>query len=332
MSFATPWLLLLLPLVPIGALVPRWFGMTSRPAAMRYGYTGLVVGHTRSWRTTLSPALTVLRLAAVALVIVAAARPQSSEAHTVIKGEGVDIILALDISGSMGSLDMGFQNRLDAAKRVISDFIAERQHDRIGLVVFARESFIQSPPTTDHDLLQLLLDDLELASDLRIDDGTAIGLGLASAANMLKDSPNESRLVILLTDGVNNSGQIDPLTAAAAIKALGIKAYTIGVGRPSGSPLSQSGILGGRGSVQGSTLDEETLREIAVTTGALYFRATDAQGLRAIYDEINKLEKSEIEERVFTLYEELMAWALVPALAFLLAELALRNTVFRRIP
>ena len=328
MSFATPYLLLLLPLVPLAALVPRWTGLKGRPAALRYAYTGVSSGPSGSWRTTLGPGLTLLRLAALALVIVAAARPQSSEAHTVIKGEGVDIALALDISGSMGSLDMGFHNRLDAAKIVISDFISEREFDRVGLVVFARESFIQSPPTTDHDILQLLLDDLELATDLRIDDGTAIGLGLASAGNMLKDSPNESRVVILLTDGVNNSGQIDPLTAAAAIKALGIKAYTIGVGRPSATPLLQQG----RFTSQASALDEETLRAIADTTGALYFRATDSVGLSAIYDEINKLEKSEIEERVFTRYEELMAWALAPALVILLIELALRNTLFRKIP
>ena len=327
MSFATPYLLLLLPLVPLAVLLPRWAGLKGRPAGLRYANTGVSSGPSRSWRATLVPGLTLLRLAAIALVIVAAARPQSSEALTVIKGEGVDIALALDISGSMGSLDMGFQNRLDAAKVVISDFISEREYDRVGLVVFARESFIQSPPTTDHDLLQLLLDDLELATDLRIDDGTAIGLGLASAGNMLKDSPNEGRVVILLTDGVNNSGQIDPLTAAAAIKALGIKAYTIGVGRPNTPFLQQS-----RFTTQASALDEETLRAIADTTGALYFRATDAAGLRAIYDEINKLEKSEIEERVFTRYEELMAWALAPALIILLIELALRNTVFRRIP
>ena len=178
------------------------------------------------------PLLTALRLAAVALVIVAAARPQSSEAYTIVRGEGVDIALALDISSSMNALDMGFQNRLEAAKIVVGEFITEREHDRVGLVVFARESFIQSPPTTDHDLLHLLLDDVELASNLPIEDGTAIGLGLASAGNMLKDSPNESRVVILLTDGNNNAGQIDPLTAAAALKALEIKAYTIGVGRP----------------------------------------------------------------------------------------------------
>ena len=163
-----------------------------------------------------------------------------------------------------------------------------------------------------------MLGDIELASNLPIEDGTAIGLGLASAGTMLKDSPNESRVVILLTDGNNNAGQIDPLTAAAALKALEIKAYTIGVGRPD--------------VITGSALDEQALREVADATGALYFRATDARGLRAIYDEINELEKSEIEERVFTKHEELMAWALAPALVILLIELALRNTVFRRVP
>ena len=319
MSFATPYLLFLLPLIPLIPLAPRLAGLTRRPAGLRYSDAGLPSRRSGSWRTTLSPLLTALRLAAVALVIVAAARPQSSEAFTIVRGEGVDIALALDISSSMNALDMGFQNRLEAAKIVVGEFITEREHDRVGLVVFARESFIQSPPTTDHDLLHLLLDDVELASNLPpIEDGTAIGLGLASAGNMLKDSPNESRVVILLTDGNNNSGQINPLTAASALKALEIKAYTIGVGRPD--------------VFIGSPLDEETLRAVAETTGALYFRATDARGLRAIYDEINELEKSEIEERVFTKHEELMAWALAPALVILLIELALRNTVFRRVP
>ena len=319
MSFATPYLLLLLPLVPLIPLAPRLAGLTRRPAGLRYSDAGLPSRRSGSWRTALSPLLTALRLAAVALVIVAAARPQSSEAFTIVRGEGVDIALALDISSSMNALDMGFQNRLEAAKIVVGEFITEREHDRVGLVVFARESFIQSPPTTDHDLLHLLLDDVELASNLPpIEDGTAIGLGLASAGNMLKDSPNKSRVVILLTDGNNNAGQIDPLTAAAALKALEIKAYTIGVGRPD--------------VITGSALDEQALREVADATGALYFRATDARGLRAIYDEINELEKSEIEERIFTKHEELMAWALAPALVILLLELALRNTLFRRVP
>ncbi len=332
MTFASPYLLLLLAIVPLLALAPRWIGQMSRPAGLRYAGVGLGSNPSGSWRTKLSPALTAMRLAALALVIVAAARPQSSEAYTVIRGEGVDIALALDISGTMGNLDMVFQSRLDAAKVVVGDFISQREHDRIGLVVFARESFIQSPPTTDHDLLRLMLDDLDLAPNLPVEDGTAIGLGLASAGNMLKDSPNESRVIILLTDGLNNSGQIDPLTAAAAIKALGIRAYTVGIGSPEAFASQMIPFSAADFTRQNMALGEETLRAVAETTGARYFHATDAEGLRLVYDEINDLEKSEIEERVFTRHEELMAWALAPALVILLAELALRSTVFRKVP
>ena len=173
-----------------------------------------------------------------------------------VKGEGVDIALALDISGSMSSLDFEPKNRLEAAKTVISDFVEERQYDRLGLVVFASESFIQSPPTIDHAFFKTLLDEVKLATDLRIDDGTAIGHGLASAANMLKDSEADSKVIILLTDGANNTGYIDPGTAALAVKALDIKVYTIGAGRPGLVPVPQRTRFGTRIVRQQSDLDE----------------------------------------------------------------------------
>ena len=331
-QFATPWLLALLILVPLLATLPRWAGTLKRPAGIRFAHTGLTSSAGRSWRLTLRPLLPALRLLALTLVIIAAARPQTGEAREIVKGEGVDIALALDISGSMASLDFQPLNRLEAAKQVISDFIEERRYDRIGLVVFASESFIHSPPTIDHRVLQLLLRGVRLAPDLHIEDGTAIGLGLASAANMLKDSAAESKVIILLTDGANNSGEIDPATSAIAVNALGIKVYTIGAGRPGRVPVIRRGPFGDETVYRESDLDEETLSQIAATTGGRYFRATDTAGLRQVYDEINDLEKSQIEVRIFTRYTELASWLLIPVLLVLLTELILRSTVLRRIP
>ena len=275
-------------------------------------------------RLRLMPYVSALRFLALALVIVAAARPQIADAREVIRGEGVDIAVALDISGSMGQTDFA-PHRLGAAKRIIAEFIEERQYDRIGLVVFSQEAFIQSPPSLDHDVLLRLLSDVHLADQLGIEDGTAIGSGMATAANMLKDSDSESRLVTLLTDGVNNSGQLDPITVATAAEALDIKLYTIGVGT-----IHSGG--GGAGTVEESPLDEETLQEIADITDAKYYRATDTEGLRDIYTEINALEKTEVEVLVFTRYQEVLAWFLVPALVLILLEVLLSRTVFRRIP
>ena len=294
------------------------------PAAMRYADTSLVSSGGRSLRLRLMPYISALRFIALALVIVAAARPQLADAREVIRGEGVDIAIALDISGSMGQTDFS-PHRLGAAKQIIAEFIEERQYDRIGLVVFSQDAFIQSPPTLDHDVLLRLLSEVHLADQLGIEDGTAIGSGMATAANMLKDSSAKSRLVTLLTDGVNNSGQLDPITVATAAEALDIKLYTIGVG------TNQPGASGAV-TVDESPLDEETLQEIADITDAKYYRATDTAGLRDIYSEINALEKTEVEVLVFTRYREVLAWLLVPALFLILLEVLLSRTVFRRIP
>ena len=323
-SFESPWLLFLLLAVPLLAAVPHLWRRRMGPAVMRYADTGLVSAGGRSLRLRLMPYFSVLRFIALALVIVAAARPQIADAREVIRGEGVDIAIALDISGSMGQTDFA-PHRLGAAKQIIAEFIEERQYDRIGLVVFSQEAFIQSPPTLDHDVLLRLLSDVHLADQLGIEDGTAIGSGMATAANLLKDSSSESRLVTLLTDGVNNSGQLDPITVATAAKALDIKLYTIGVGT---SQPGGSGVAG----VEQSPLDEETLQEIAHITSAKYYRATDTEGLRDIYGEINALEKSEVEVLVFTRYREVLAWFLAPALLLILLEVLLSRTVFRRIP
>lgn len=330
--FATPWVLALLPAVLAIAMFLQFARSRSRPAGLRYSDNSLTRVAPPTLKLVLRPLLPALRWLAIALVIVAAARPQSGESHEIIKGEGVDIALALDMSGSMSALDFEPDNRLVAAKGVIADFIDERKYDRVGLVVFASEAFIHSPPTIDHRVLRLLLDEVELASDMGIQDGTAIGLGLGAAANMLKDSDSKSRVIVLLTDGVNNRGAIDPLTAALAAKTLGIKVYTIGMGRPDESLSTRRGILGGRLIFRQFNLDEDTLIEIAETTGGRYFRATDTQGLREIYDEINTLEKSEVEVRLITRYRELAVWLLVPVPLLLLFGLVAGSTYFRRLP
>jgi Ca-activated chloride channel family protein len=300
---------------------------------LRYADVKLAAKSISSWRVAGRWLTYLLRLSIIALVIIALARPQTGQAREIISGEGVDIALAVDISGSMGSLDFEPENRLEAAKRVIADFVQERPYDQIGLVVFANSAFSQSPPTVDHNVLLRLLNRVELATDLGIEDGTAIGMGLANAGNMLKDSQAKSKVVILLTDGVNNSGQIDPVTAAEAAESLGIKVYTIGMGRPGEVPVPVTDAFGRKQVVyQQSILDEVTLQEIADATGGRYFRAEDTAGLKQIYDEINALEQSQVEIESYTRYQELAAWLLIPALVILLGEILLRKTVFRKLP
>ncbi len=331
--FESLWVLTLLLLLPFLALWPLVIQKWSRPSALRYASVKQAASSIRSWRVMARPLLLLLRVAVIGLVIIGLARPQTGQARDVITGEGVDIALAVDISGSMASLDFEPANRLEAAKRVIDNFVQERPYDQIGLVVFANNAFNQSPPTVDHNMLLRLLNRVELATDLAIEDGTAIGMGLANAANMLKDSQAESRVAILLTDGVNNAGQIDPLTAAEAANSLGIKVYTIGMGRPGQVPVPVTDAFGRQQVVyQESSLDEATLQEIAQATGGRYFRAEDTAELEQIYDEINSLEQSQIEIESYTRYRELAIWLLAPALLLLLTELVLRKTVFRRLP
>jgi Ca-activated chloride channel family protein len=277
--------------------------------------------------------LSIARLLAISLMIMGLARPQLAQAKDQIHGEGVDLIIAQDISGSMASLDFQPQNRLEAAKAVISDFISRRPYDRIGLVVFAQEAFNQSPMTTDHAVLERLLKQVQLASDLQLEDGTAIGHGLANAANMLKDSNAKSRVIILLTDGANNAGEISPEMATDAVRALGIKVYTIGMGRTGQVPVPVDSPFGGQEIVYAeSDLDEALLQKIAESTGGQYFRATDTAELQSIYARIDELEKSQIEITRYSEEIELMGWVLVPALMLVLIEQFLSHTLFRRIP
>ena len=298
-------------------------------AAIRVSTTGGVERLRHTYRYWLRHAPFVLRCGAVALLIVAMARPQSAEDHRQVDAEGIDIVMALDISGSMLARDFT-PDRLTAAKEIGAKFILDRPTDRIGLVVFAGEAFTQSPITTDHVSLVNLLHQIESGM---IADGTAVGNGLATAVNRLKESDSPSRVVILLTDGVNNSGQIDPITAAQIAQDYGIRVYTIGVGSEGVAPTPSLNAWGGISFVQAKVeIDEEMLRRIAEQTGGRYFRATDNTKLAEIYAEINRLEKTKVEIENFVKYSEVYHPWLLLALALLLLEILSRYIFLRQIP
>jgi Ca-activated chloride channel family protein len=271
-----------------------------------------------------------LRVLALVLVVLAAARPQTGRSESSIRTEGIDIVLVLDTSGSMQAQDFQPNNRLHVAKEVVKEFISKRRRDRIGLVVFSAQALSQCPLTLDYDVLLTLVDRVDFGM---LEDGTAIGVALATACNRLKDSQAKSRIVVLLTDGQNNTGMISPATAADIAKTLDIKTYTIGVGSRGTAPFPVDDPLFGRRLVPMQVdLDEETLGEIARTTGGRYFRATDAEELAKIYDDIDRLEKTEIETRTFTSYTDKYLLFALPALILLVAELALGESVLREVP
>ena len=328
MHFASPYYLWLL-----SALVPMiayyvWRTLQGGASIQISSVEG-VVRAPKTVRYWLRHLPFALRLAALALLIVALARPQDVERLSRTNTEGIDIMLAIDVSGSMLARDFR-PDRITAAKEVAGSFIADRYGDRIGLVAFAGEAFTQSPLTTDQGTLQTLL--ARIRSGL-IEDGTAIGNGLATAINRLRESDAKSKVVILLTDGENNAGQIAPLTAAGIAEAQGIRVYTIGVGTQGKAPYPFVDMFGQVSYRMAEVkIDEKTLREMAEATGGRYFRATDKAKLEAIYEEIDRLEKSEVEISEFTLYhEEFVRWVLA-ALVLLAAEFLLSHFVFRKIP
>lgn len=270
----------------------------------------------------------VLRMLAIALLIVVLARPQSTNSWQNSSTEGIDIMMAMDISSSMLAQDLK-PNRLEAAKDVAAAFINGRPNDNIGLVLFARESFTQCPLTTDHTVLLNLFNDIQ--SGL-LEDGTAIGLGLANAVSRVKDSQAKSKVIILLTDGSNNAGEIAPVTAAEIAKSFGIRVYTIGVGTEGEAPYPYQTPFGIQYQNVRVDIDEGTLKEIAATTGGEYFRATDNKSLKQIYAEIDQLEKTKISVQEYSKkQEEYKNWALL-VFGLLLLEILLRNTVLRNIP
>ena len=328
MHFASPYYLWLLTLlVPmIGYYVWRTL---QGGASIQISSVAGVVRAPRTVRYYLRHLPFALRAAAFALLVVALARPQDVEQNVRTNTEGIDIMLAIDVSGSMLARDFK-PDRITAAKEVAGSFIADRYGDRIGLVAFAGEAFTQSPLTTDQGTLQTLL--ARIRSGL-IEDGTAIGNGLATAINRLRESEAKSKVIILLTDGVNNRGEIAPVMAAEIAKEQGIRVYTIGVGSRGTAPTPAIDMFGNMTFVQAKVeIDEKTLQEIADATGGRYFRATDNEKLRAIYDEINRLEKSKVEVADFTTYtEEYLRWVLA-ALALLAAEFLIRTLILKRIP
>lgn len=325
-EFANPKLLWLLLLVPLAIL---WYVVRHKKqeASVRFSDLSGLAKLPKSWKPYLRHLLFALKLAALALLIVALARPQSSSTNSTSNIEGIDIVMAMDVSGSMLARDLK-PDRLTAAKRVASDFVNDRPGDRMGLVIFSGESFTQVPLTTDHGVMLNML--AEMKNGL-IDDGTAIGDGLATAISRLKDSEAISKVVILLTDGMNNAGSVDPYTAAEMAKLFGIRVYTIGVGSYGTAPYPVQTPFGTQIQQMKVEIDEKLLTTIANSTGGRYYRATSNQKLDEIYTEIDKLERSKIEVTEFRrLHEEfypLVAWAL----ALLLLEFLLRKTIFRTI-
>lgn len=272
--------------------------------------------------------LFVLRVLAITLLIIVLARPQSSNSYRNEITEGIDIVMALDISGSMQAEDFK-PNRLEAAKEVAANFVAGRKNDKVGLVIYAGESFTQCPLTTDHRVIQNLFRDITPGM---LEDGTAIGMGLATAVQRIKDSETKSKVVILLTDGVNNSGEIAPLTAAEIAKTFDVRVYTVGVGTMGMAPFPIQTVFGKQYQQMEVQIDEELLQNIADMTGGKYFRATDKNKLEAIYEEIDQMEKTRIEVREYTKRKEEYHWFAVMAGLFLLLEIFLRNTIFRNLP
>ena len=328
MQFASPHYLWLLTLLAPMTAYYVWRTMQGG-AAIRISTVAGVLHAPKTVRHYLRHLPFALRAAAFALLVVALARPQDIEQNVRTNTEGIDIVLAIDVSASMLARDFR-PDRITAAKEVAGSFIADRYGDRIGLVAFAGEAFTQSPLTTDQSTLQTLL--ARIRSGL-IEDGTAIGNGLATAINRLRESDAKSKVIILLTDGVNNQGQIAPMTAAEIAKAQGIRVYTIGVGTEGMAPYPAIDMFGNLTFVnQKVEIDEKVLKAISDMTGGRYFRATDKEKLKAVYDEINQLEKSKIEVMEHISYHELfLTWALA-ALGLLFAEFLLSNLVLKRIP
>jgi Ca-activated chloride channel family protein len=333
MTFAHPYLLLLLLALPVLAWLK---GRPGRRAAFVYSAVNLLRPEDRPARYSVGAILASLRWVALAALIIALAQPRLTETETSISASGVDIVVALDMSGSMEAMDFQLRgqdvNRLDMAREVLRNFIRKRPSDRIGIVAFAARPYIASPPTLDHDFLLQNLERLQLGA-VRELNATAIGSALATSVNRLSELKSKSKIVILMTDGQNNSGKVPPLSAAEAAKALKVKVYTVGVGKRGQSYVIRRNFIGQL--VKEPTLvdiDEGTLTKIADLTGGKYYRADNTQRFRDIYDEIDRQEKTEVNVKKFVRHTELAHWAMLGGLVVLLMELALANTALRRLP
>jgi Ca-activated chloride channel family protein len=332
MVFAHPYFLLLLVLLPLLAWLK---GRRGTPPAFVYSSVQLMRAMLNITRSRSGGFLGALRWLTLAIFIVALAQPRLAKNTTTVKASGVDIVVALDMSGSMISEDFVVNdervNRFNMARSVIKNFIDQRPNDRIGLIVFATQAFIATPLTLDHDFLQENLDRLEIGSINP--NATAIGDAIGAAVNRLRDLKAKSKIIILATDGQNNSGKIDPLMAADAAAALGVKIYTVGIGEQGSAPMPvfQNGQKVGYQNVP-VDVDEATLQKIADKTGGRYYRADNAEKFKQIYAQIDKLEKTEAVINKYTEYKELFPWFVLSGLALLLIEIVLAQTAFRKLP
>ena len=318
------WLLLLVPLAGV------WTWWRARGASgLTFSDVRTAQSVPRSWTAQLQWLPAALRMGALALGVIALARPQVENVVRTRSAEGIDIMLVLDTSTSMRAEDFR-PNRFEAAKDVAGEFIDSRVSDRVGLVVFAAKAYTQAPLTLDYSFLQRMLEEVRVGV---VEDGTAIGTALAMAVNRLKDTEAESKVVILLTDGQNNRGEIDPVTASEVAETMGVRVYSIGVGSEGNAPFVVNRPFSGSQRQQLPVeIDEEMLTTVAQTTGGRYFRATSKEGLRQIYDEIGEMETSAVDERVYTDVEERYPRYLLPALALVLLDVLLSTTLFRRFP
>ena len=329
--FLYPHLLGLLALLPLLAL---WRGRRGPIAAVEYSNAGLARQVARATRSRAGRWLMALPLGVLALLIIGLARPQFGQRNANVQASGVDMMLAVDVSGSMQSLDFKVDgqpvSRVDVVKAVVGKFIEARPADRIGMIEFAHAPYLVCPLTLDHDWL---LQNLERVQIGNIDDGTAIGSAMAACVNRLRDQPGKSKVVVLLTDGQNNCGKVSPLLAAEAAKALGVKVYTIGAGVRGDAPMPVTAAFGNKQIVMvPADVDEVTLQKIADETGGQFYRATDTGSLKQIYAEIDRLEKTTHTLKKFESQRELFAWALLPALGLLGMLIGLEQTRFRRLP
>ncbi len=324
--FESPEYFLILLIIPIIFFLKR----RQKPSVIQFSTLSDIKKIKGTGAVLIRSLLHIFRLIAFALMITGLARPQTVESEREFETKGIDIVIALDISGSMLAEDFKPVNRMAVAKEEAKRFVAGRQNDRIGLVVFARKGYTQCPLTLDYEVLSQLIDDVEIGL---IKDGTAIGLGIATAVNRLRDSDAKSKVIILLTDGENNAGNLDPVTAAELAKSFGIKIYTITIGKGGLVPFPIEDPVFGKRYVQAEVkVDEQILKRIADITDGRHFSAGDAQGLTQAYKRINELETSEVKIKEYSSYRELYHLFLVPGLLMLLAEVLAANTVFLKLP
>ncbi len=330
MRFESGWylLLLILPFL-IYFYHQRWFPISQ--GSLRFSDLSLIQKRQKDWKTEWARYSPLLRLILLSFFIIALARPQTGQSYEEYLTEGIDIVMAIDASGSMMAEDFDPKNRLDVAKQKVIEFIKGRKGDRIGMVVFGEESFTLCPLTLDYAFLSKRVEELHIG--VVPEEKTAIGMGIANALNRLRSSHAKSKIVILLTDGMNNAGKVDPIIAAEMAKALNVKIYTIGIGKEGITRIPVQNPLIGQTYAQIKTeIDEVTLQKIANTTGGLYFRATSEKALQEIYQTIDRLEKTKMEIKVYTDYREVFPYILWPVFLIFVLERILARSLLRKLP